>query len=94
MVSMFPPSESAHINIVIFTQVPQFQSTLRMLGMEARNFTMGSKFGRVSDDFGIDSLKCKGNEMDIRSIVNPMAMRKSKEILQKCIKIFHIFLLQ
>ena len=40
-----------------------------MLGMEARNFTMGSKFGRVSDDFGIDSLKCKGDEMDIRSIV-------------------------
>ena len=38
-----------------------------MLGLEARNFTVGSKFGRVSDIFGIDSLKCKGNEMDIRS---------------------------
>jgi len=45
---------------------PNTEVVCRMLGLEARNFTMGSKFGRVSDDFGIDSLKCKGDEMDIR----------------------------
>ena len=40
-----------------------------MLGLEALNFTKESKFGQVSDDFGIDSLKCKGNEADIRLTV-------------------------
>ena len=40
-----------------------------MLGLEAHNFTEGSKFGQVSDEFGIDSLKCNGDEADIRLIV-------------------------
>ena len=37
--------------------------------MEALNFTKESKFGKVSDNFGIDSLKCKGHEADIRLTV-------------------------
>jgi len=51
-------SEYARVNMEV---------VCRMLGLEAVNFTRGSKFGRVStNNFGIESLKCKGNEMDIR----------------------------
>ena len=36
-----------------------------MLGYNAGRFTKMSQFGRVSDDFGMDNVKCVGNETSI-----------------------------
>ena len=36
-----------------------------MLGYGYGQFTKTSQFGRVSDDFGMDNVKCTGNEASI-----------------------------
>ena len=36
-----------------------------MLGYNAGQFTKTSQFGRVSDDFGMDNVKCIGTEASI-----------------------------